>query len=189
MDRLLERWDKDASVCVNMFYDSDQGRTSVMTYAGMGAQYGLTLSLQYAGTVDGYVQTYPDGTWGKPQGNRCSASFSHVKTGVPLEETALHVWADDGGLKSAMDQIYGYSYKDSDRPLGSDAYMHRAHPTAMTLNMNLCVEGEKGGELYPYYLRWDEDYLEYYHAQDAKVYQCALNSVTSAYKLSIVRRR
>ena len=34
-----------------------------------------------------------------------------------------------------------------------------------------------------------EDYLEYYHAQDAKVYQCALNSVTSAYKLSIVRRR
>ena len=189
MDRLVDRWDQGSSVCVSMLYDASQGRASVMTHAGKGAQYGLTLSFQYAGKVDGYVQTYPNGTWGKPQDNRCSVAFSHVKTGVPLVESALHVWADDAGLKSAMDQIYGYTYKDSDRPLGADAYMHRAHPTAMALNMNLCVEGEKGGELYPYYVLWDADYLEYYHSQDAKIYKCALNSVTNAYRLSVVRSK
>lgn len=187
LERLVERYDAGETACVDMLYNPDKGRTSVMTYAGMGAQYGLTLDFRYSGTVNGYVQTHPNGTWGKSQDNYCSAVVSHTKSGVPLVVTGHFVWADDGGVKSAMDEIYGYSYKDSDRPLGADAYMHHAHPTDMLLEMNLSVEGDEGSELYPYYIRWEEDFMKYYHEQEDMTYKCTLNPVTKAYNISVVR--
>lgn len=189
LDRLMERWDGQAQVCVSMLYAPDEGRLSVMTFTGIGAQYGLTLTFDYSGTVNGYVQTYPKGTWGSAQDNWCSADVSHLKTGVPLRQTGQFVWADDGGLKSAMDEIYGHSYKDSDRPLGADSYMHHAHPTDMRLTLDMLVEGDKGEELYPFYMTWENDYLEYYHQQEAKTYNCSLYPTASAYKLSVVRRK
>lgn len=189
LDRLAGRWDDQEQVCVSMLYVPDEGRLSVMTFAGIGAQYGLTLTFGYSGAVNGYVQTYPKGTWGAAQENRCSADVSHSKTGVPLLQTGQFVWADDGGLKSAMDEIYGHSYKDSDRPLGADAYMHHAHPTDMRLTVDLLVEGDEGDELYPFYMTWDADYLEYYHEQEGKTYKCSLNPAASAYKLSVVRHK
>lgn len=189
LDRLEYRWDSGATVSINMKYEADEGKSSAMTYAGQGAQYGLTLAFEYTGTVNGYVQTYPNGTWRDPKDNKCSAAVSYTKSGVALVDAGQSVLADDGCLKAAMDQIYGHSYTDSDRPLGANSYMHRAHPTEMDLGMNLCVEGDKGSELYPYYLAWDTDYLEYYHTQESKTYKCKLNCVINAYKLSIVRHR
>lgn len=189
LDRLVKRLDDGETVCVSMLYAPNYGKMSVMTFAGMGAQYGLTLGFRYVGCVNGYVRTYPKGTWYAAQDNWCSADFSHEKAGVPLKETGYFVWADDGNLKTAMDQIYGHSYKDSDRPLGADSYMHRAHPTDMDLEMSLRVEGEKGYELYPFYTVWEDDYLEYYHAQDAVTYKCALNPVKDTYTIAVVRCR
>ncbi len=189
LDRLTGRWDDQGRVCVSMLYAPDEGRLSVMTFAGIGAQYGLTLAFDYTGTVNGYVQTYPKGTWGSAQDNWCSADVLHSKTGVPLRQTGQFVWADDGGLKSAMDEIYGHSYKDSDRPLGADSYMHHAHPTDMQLTVDVLVEGDKGKELYPFYMLWETDYLEYYHQQEAKTYKCSLSPNATGYKLSVVRRK
>lgn len=188
LDRLVERWDADKPVSVSMIYVSYEGRVAAYTDAA-GAQYGLTLKFGYSGVVNGYVKTYPDGTWRDPKEHKCSAGISHTKGGVPLNELGIFEWADDGGLKSGMDNVYGYSYKDSDKPLGADSYMHRAHPTDMSLKLNLCVEGEKGNELYPYYVQWAADYLEYYHAQEAKTYNCKLNSAANPYMLSIVRHK
>lgn len=189
MDRMVDRFDDDASVCISMVYSEENGRTSVTTQEGKGTQYGLDVTFEYTGTVNGYVQTHPKGTWYSAQDNWCSVDFSHTETNVPLRVAGSSVWADGGEMKSAMDRIYGYSYKDSDRPLGADSYMHHAHPVDMDLQIGLCVEGTKGNELYPFYMLWENEYLEYHHTQDAKVYKCAFNSIVNAYKLSVVRRK
>ena len=187
LTRMLERWDDNASVCVAMSYAPDVGRTFVMTYSGIGNQYGLTVTFDYAGTVNGYVQTYPRGTWYAPQDNYCSAGLSHTKTGVPLLMTGSFVWSDDGEIKTAMDEIYAQSYLDSNKPLGSDAYLHKAHPTSIDMTMSLIVEGDKGYELYPYYITWEKGCVRYYHAQDDKDYVCEMNAEATGFKFSVVR--
>jgi hypothetical protein len=189
IDRLLQRVDSQAPVCVSLLYAHTDGKVSASTYAGRGAQYGLTLGFEYSGTVNGFVNTHPQGTWYGDVDNYCTYEFSSVSTGVPLLETGQFVWADDGALKSAMDGIYGFSYRDSTKPLGTSPFMHHAHPTDMDLNVGVRTEGENGKELYPFYILWDDDVLQYYHEQDVLTYNCSLNSVTTAYNVSIVRHR
>ena len=189
LDRLLGRVDANAPVCISMLYSHTDGKASVMTHAGRGAQYGLTLGIEYSGTVNGYVNTHPQGTWYGDKNNYCSYDFSSVASGVPLIETGQFVWADDGILKSAMDGVYGFGFTDSTKPLGTSPFLHYAHPTDMELNMGVMVEGEKGKELYPFYINWENEYLEYYHVQDDVSYECALTPFTKAYSLSIIRHR
>lgn len=187
LDMLNERYFSSKPVHVSMIYVPDDGKVAAMTYVGNGAQYGLTLSFLYYGIVNGYVRTYPKGTWLASQDNYCSVDFTHKASGVPLRATASFIWADAGELKAAMDGIYACSYKDSPRPLGSDSYMHRAHPTDMDLEMNILVEGDKGKELYPFYVDWDSDYLEYWHEQDATKYKCNLSSECQCFSFVMVR--
>ena len=187
LDRMYERYLSSGAVRVMMIYAPDEGKTAVMTYVGQGAQYGLSLSFLYSGVVNGYVQTYPKGTWFAAQDNYCSTEFSHQASTVPLRATSSFIWADAGQLKAAMDGIYAHSYKDSPRPLGSDSYMHRAHPTDMDLEMNILVEGDEGKELYPFYVDWDSDYLEYWHEQDATKYKCNLSSECQCFSFVMVR--
>ena len=186
LKRLHERSRNNATACVEMMYAIDYGRLSVMSYVGLGDQYGLNLTMKYEGQVNGYVKTYPKGTWYSSQDNYCHVGFSYSKTGVPLKSSADFVWADDGQLKQAVDGIYDFSYKDSDRPLGADAYLHRAHPTDVEMDIGFRVEGEKKTELYPFYVRWDNDVIEYFHSQDNKVYNCKINADYSAYNVTFV---
>lgn len=187
LDKLGERYFSAKPVHVSMIYAPDYGKTATMTYVGCGAQYGLTLSFLYSGIVNGYVRTYPKGTWFAAQDNYCSVDFTHQASGIPLRATSSFIWADAGELKAAMDGIYARSYKDSPRPLGSDSYMHKAHPTDMDLEMNILVEGDKGKELYPFYVDWDSDYLEYWHEQDATKYKCNLSSECQCFSFVMVR--
>ena len=189
LDRMFARYKEDGPSCVEFLYAPNYGNLSVMTYAGMGSQYGLSLSLQYSGTMNGHVQTYPSGTWFGAQDNYCSVDFSHHKGGVPLTAGGQFVWADDGQLKAAMDDIYAFSYLDSPRPLGADAYLHRAHPTEVALDVRMLVEDDAGKELYPYYVKWENDYLEYYHAQDDATYKCALDASVPGYSMAVVTPR
>ena len=187
LDRMMGRYLDAGSVQVYNLYDELSGRVSVMTFSGMGHQYGLTLGFKYSGKMNGYVKTYPSGTWFGSQDNYCAVEFSHQKSGVPLKMSGQFVWADDGELKVAMDKIYSFSYKDSPNAFGSDSYMHKAHPTSVDLSIKMKVEGDNARELYPYYLRWEEDYLLYYHEQEAVNYKCILNSIDRSYSISVVR--
>lgn len=187
LDRLSERYFSSKPVHISMIYAPDDGKVAAMTYVGNGAQYGLTLSFLYSGMVNGYVRTYPKGTWLASQDNYCSVDFTHKASGVLLRATSSFIWADAGQLKAAMDGIYDHSYKDSPRPLGSDSYMHRAHPTDMDLEMNILVEGDEGKELYPFHVDWDSDYLEYWHEQDATKYKCTLSSECQCFSFVMVR--
>ena len=115
--------------------------------------------------------------------------FAHEKSGVPLTVSGQYVWADDGQLKAAMNEIYEFSYKDSPKPLGADSYMHKAHPTEVEMGISLLVEGDKGKELYPYYTRWKYDFLEFYHIQEEATYECTVNADASGYFLTVVSHR
>ena len=189
LDRLYARYHQDGDACVEFMYAPNYGKLTVATYAGEGYQYGLTLSLAYEGTMDGYVQTYPKGTWFAAQDNYCSVDFAHEKSGVPLTVSGQYVWADDGQLKAAMSGIYEFSYKDSPKPLGADSYLHKAHPTEVHMNINLLVEGDNGVELYPYYTRWKYDSLEFYHIQEETTYECSVNAETPGYFLTVVTHK
>lgn len=189
LDRMYERFSSSQPVHISMIYAPAYGRVSAMTYVGNGAQYGLTLSFLYSGVVNGYVQTHPKGTWYAAQDNYCEVDFSHSFSGVPLRPEADFTWADAGELRNAMDQVYAQSYKDSSRPLGADSYMHRAHPTDIDLALNVLVEGDKGSELYPFYVDWDSDYLEYWHEQDAKDYKAVLNSDYKGFEAVVVTHK
>lgn len=189
MDRLLARFRDEGAACVEFLYAPNYGKLSVMTYVGVGSQYDLMLSLEYEGTMNGYVQTYPKGTWYAAQDNFCHVGFFHEKSGVPLRPGGQFVWADDGQLKSAMDGIYEFSYKDSPRPLGADAYMHNAHPVDVVMDVRMLVEGDKGQELYPYYVRWENDFLEYFHVQEDKTYKCEVDADSSGYLLRVVTHK
>ena len=186
LDRMYSRYMESGPSCVEFLYAPDYGNLSVMTYTGHGSQYGLTLSFEYSGTMNGFVQTYPSGTWFGAENNKCHVDFSHSKSGVPLKEGGQFIWADDGQLKQAMDAIYEFSYKDSQRPLGADSFMHRAHPTDVALDIGIMVEGDAGRELYPFYVNWEEDYLEYYHQQDEVTYKCALDASVQGYSMAVV---
>ena len=187
LDRMYSRYQESGLSCVELMYAPGYDRLSVMTYAGMGSQYGLTLTFAYEGIVTGYVKTYPNGTWSDPVDNYCYADFAHQMTGVPLRLGGQFVWADDGQLKTAMDAVYQNSYMDSDRPLGANAYLHRAHPHEVDIDVKLLVEGEKGTELYPYYVRWEKEELEYYHLQDDATYNCVVDGSSSGYSMAVVR--
>ena len=186
LDRLYARYHQDGDACVEFMYAPNYGKLTVATYAGEGDQYDLTLSLAYEGTMDGYVKTYPKGTWYSAQDNYCSVDFAHEKSGVPLTVSGQYVWADDGQLKAAMSGIYDFSYKDSPKPLGADSYLHKAHPTEVHMNINLLVEGDNGVELYPYYTRWKYDFLEFYHIQEETTYECSVNAEAPGYFLTVV---
>lgn len=187
LDRLLGRIDSNSPVCMSMLYSHTDGMASIMTHAGRGAQYGLTLELEYSGIVNGHVNTHPQGTWYGDKDNYCSYEFLSVASGVPLIETGHFVWADDGALKHAMDKIYDFSYVDSTKPLGTSPFLHHAHPTDMDLDIGASVEGEKGKELYPFYILWEGDFLQYYHLQDDMTYNCSFKYSAKAYNVSIVR--
>lgn len=189
LDRLCARYHQDGDACVEFMFAPHYGKLTVATYAGEGDQYGLTLSLDYEGTMDGYVKTYPKGTWYAAQDNYCSVDFAHEKSGVQLTVSGQYVWADDGQLKAAMNEIYEFSYKDSPKPLGADSYMHKAHPTEVEMDISLLVEGDKGKELYPYYTRWKYDFLEFYHIQEEATYECTVNADASGYFLTVVSHR
>ena len=189
LDRMCQRYEEDGLTCVELLYAPGYDRLSVLTYTGMGNQYGLTLTFAYEGTVTGYVKTYPNGTWSAAQENYCYVDFAHEVSGVPLRLGGQFVWADEGQLKAAMDGVYANSYKDSDRPLGANAYMHRAHPVEMDIDVKLLVEGEKGAELYPYYVKWEEYQIGYYHQQDDVTYKCAVNAASSGYSMTIVKHK
>lgn len=189
LDRLCSRYRIQGEAWVEFMYAPHNKKLTVSTYSGLGSQYGLALSLRYSGTMHGYVKTYPKGTWSDAQDNYCSVDFAHEKTGVPLIVSGQYVWADDGQLNAAMNEIYAFSYKDSPKPLGADSYMHRAHPTRVELDIDMLVEGDDAGELYPYFVLWENSFLEYYHIQEEITYECAVNADSPGYLLTVVSHR
>lgn len=176
-------------VCVTMDFDPSYDAVAISTLAGKGAQYGLSVSIRYDGIVNGYVRTYPKGTWGSAKDNYCSVDIGYETVGVPLKANTPEVWADEGKIKSSVGEIYEFSYKDSPKPLGSDAYMHRAHPIDLNLDVCFCVEGTQKTELYPVSVDWNFESIPFYHVQDDKDYNCVLDADYKGFELVVIKHK
>lgn len=184
LERLEERFTADGPVEVCFEYDES---LIMYTYTGRGDKYGLNLSVRYSGTAYGYVQTHPKGTWRAEQDNYCSVDFDYTVSGKLL--TDVLDYADDGEFRAVLDEVYAHSYKDSDRPLGANAYMHHAHPTSVDCRIDILVEGDDGNELYAFDLNWKQQAFDYYHSQEAKTYSVKFNLLESPYRINVVRHK
>jgi hypothetical protein len=168
--RLRQRYAENPKVGLTLWYDNGVFR-GYSSYA-QGVAYGLKMTLRWHGTVQGYVQTDPQGIWGSPQDHYCTASFDKTLKGVPLAGFLDYVSVDGGAVKAAMDAIYAQTFEDKS---DGKKFGHSAHPVSMECNVEVFVEGENGEELYPMRVSWEYPYVTYYHAQDAMTYACQMS--------------
>lgn len=183
---MYDRFICDGTIEMSVDYDSDYEKVGLSAQSSGGWHDGLALAIDYDGVVNGYVKTYPKGTWYSSEDNYCSVELNDVVTGVQLPSDGSVVWADEGKLKEAIGWIYEFSYLDSPRPLGSNSYLHRAHPTDFELSVSYRVEGNNGKNLYPVNFDWNFAAINYYHEQDDKNYKCALSVDNEAFSVVVV---
>lgn len=188
LDGLWGRYSTSQPVYATFGYNSSTEKITLLTNA-KNSVYDFTMSVLFQGQVNGYVQTYPRGTWYEPQDNYCTVDFEHVTTGLPLKVNSTFVWADEGKVKDAIDGIYEFSYRDSPKGAGGDPYMHRAHPMDFDLNVSCAVEGDNKNELYPLEVDWKFDNISYYHQQDDANYKCLLDAVSEGFTMVVVTPR
>ena len=189
LNSMYDRFSRDGAMGLLMNYNSDYEKVALSAQTNGSLREDMTISIGYSGVVNGYVQTYPNGTWYASQDNYCSVDVDATLSGVSLPSGGSQEFADDGILKKAVSEIYEFSYKDSPRPLGSNSYLHRAHPTDFDLSVSCLVEGDYGNELYPIYVDWKFDGFDYYHEQDGMNYKCALSVDNELFNIVVVRNK
>lgn len=187
--RMQQRQKEEGPVKIYLEYDGDT--LLIYTYRTPGGDSPLTLTCRFSGTVQGYVQTHPNGTMGKEQDNYCEVTFDRTVSGVLLDKPVTPVYPDGGVLKDAMDGIYAHTYTDSNNWIGLDSnrFQHHAHPIAMDCCFEAYVEGEDGKELYPVEVIWVYDVLEYHHEQDGVTYECPIRTENMSFRIGFVTKR
>jgi hypothetical protein len=183
IQRMRQRHASCPTLGLQMWHDGQDFLGYVSNSQGIA--YGVTMTVRFYGEVQGYVQTDPKGIWGSVQDNYCSASFDKTLKGVPLADVLAEVSMDGGAVKQAMDAIYAQAFEDK---RDGKKFMHSAHPVSMDCKMEICVEGEKGLELYPMRVSWEYPYVRYYHAQDAMTYTCRMTVSTPRFNMVTVEK-
>lgn len=189
LDGLINRYDSGLPVKLAFGYNATGKKITLLTNSINVANYDMSVAVLYQGLVNGYVKTYPKGTWYEAKENKCTVEIDHVAEGIPLKVNSSYVWADDGIIYKSMAGIYDFSYLDSPKPLGADAYYHRAHPVDLNLSVSFAAEGAVCDELFPVNSSWNVSSVDYYHQQDDTNYKCSLNVDIEQFKLVVVRRR
>lgn len=166
-------------------YDSSAGQ--LYAKCTKGNLYGIKIDTYITGTVNGYVETFPNGTWGSGKDNNCTAKISGGVTGVTVGSSNVSI--DGGAIKAGMDAIYAQTFYDSKNWIGSsNSYQHSAHPTSMTVTLKIRVNSSSGTSLYPITLTWSDTKLSYYHAQDGTTYSPTISKTMPLFNFVKVRR-
>ncbi len=148
---------------------------------------GISVDVSLSGTVEGAVTTYPNGTWGASKDNYCSKTFSGEKKGIALSGTRVRL--DNGALKTAIDGVYATTFFDSKNWIGSsNSYQHSAHPTRITLKMQIKASGTAQG-MYPVTVTFVNGNVSYYHAQDNTTYTVAFSPVSEQFLFVHVQKK
>lgn len=178
----LERLHNGTSGKIYVNYDSTE--KSFTAYVSTTALNGLTITAEYVIKAQGYVQTTPNGTWGKKVDNYChtvvtKAIENHVLTTTP-------VIIDSGGLQEAMNTIYASTYIDSYNKVGSsNSYQHSAHPTSIDVEIELSLSGNFQGSVIPVVFTKPSQ-TTFYHAQEDVTYNVPITSSLPLHKIAIV---
>ena len=148
-------------------YDSSAGQ--LYASCTSGNKYNIKLDVSITGTVQGYVETFPSGTWFGGKDNNCSATISKTLTGITVGSSKTSI--DGGAIKAGMDAIYAQTFFDSHNSIGSaNSYQHAAHPTSLSVTIKIKVNSASTADLYPITLTWNDTSLSYYHSQDGTTY-------------------
>lgn len=116
------------------------GSQNIVASVNSSADVGIPLDAEITIEAEGYVQTTPNGTWGKKVDNYCTATVARKVKGVPLSTTFSAI--DGNALKDAMDAVYAHTYFDSYNAIGSsNSYAHNAHPVSLKVTLNFSLSG------------------------------------------------
>ena len=186
LTNLFSRYDSKGAYALTITYDSSAGQ--LYAKCTKGNLFGIKMDVNITGTVQGYVETHPNGTWGSGKDNYCTATISKTVTGVSVAGTNTSI--DGGAIKAGMDAIYAQTFFDSKNAIGSsNSYQHAAHPTSMDIKLQIKLNSASGTELYPITLTWSDTKLSYYHSQDAATYTPTLTKTMPAFNMIRVEER
>ena len=167
-------------------YDSSAGQ--LYASCTSGNKYNIKLDVSITGTVQGYVETFPSGTWFGGEDNYCSATISKTLTGITVGSSKTSI--DGGAIKAGMDAIYAQTFYDSHNSIGSaNSYQHAAHPTSLSVTIKIKVNSGSTVDLYPVTLTWNASNLSYYHSQDGTTYSPTLTKSMPTWEFVHLKRK
>ena len=169
LQNLMDRYNSTGPMAITLSYDSSAGQ--LYATCSKGNPYNLKFDVSITGTVNGYVETYPNGTWGSGKDNYCTATINGGVSGVTIGTGKTSI--DGGAIKAGMDAIYAQTFYDSKNWIGSsNSYQHSAHPTSVSVQLWIKVSSTvtNATELYPVSISWSNSSLPYYHSQDGTTY-------------------
>ncbi len=181
---LYDRYREGRSISLVFSVDTASGE---MFVSSPDNEESVAMCFRYEGSLTGYVQTYPKGTWGKAQDNYCSAAFSSGEYTLVPDKTPQSIGR---ALKQGMDGIYAQTFFDSYNNIGSaNNYMHAAHPTSVKCSISVRTAGD--GEFYPVTFELNGSPLEYWHAQEGVRYSVPLDlkGVPQRYVNTVISQR
>ena len=171
---------------LTLTYDSSAGQ--LYASCTKGNPYGIKLDVSITGTVKGYVETFPNGTWFGGKDNNCSATISKTLTGITVGTSKTSI--DGGAIKAGMDAIYAQTFFDSHNSIGSsNSYQHAAHPTSLSVTIKIKVNSGSTADLYPITLTWSASNLSYYHSQDGTTYSPTLTKTMPTWSFNRLKRK
>ena len=145
---------------------------------------GAQLNTEIVVKASGYVQTTPNGTWGKKVDNYCSATITKKVNDVVLGLTPVSI--DGNALVEAMGAIYSQTFTDSKNMIGSaNSYEHRAHPTSLDVTLRFSLSGAHSNSMVPITITTPKS-VSYYHSQDALTYTVSINTTKKLNQVAIV---
>lgn len=151
-----------------MEYDIDDGQVYIKAHS-LGSE-GLVLSSMCETKSDGYVQTHPNGTWGKAVDNWCSAEIVRYSNGFPVLYSGEDVSADSGAVRAVFELVYYKGFDDSYNYIGSsNSYYHRCHPISLNAEMYFKVadRNDQGAYLFTPLC---SNLVRFYHSQEGQMY-------------------
>jgi hypothetical protein len=171
----------------SMSYDKDASKLYINAYS-LGAE-GLVLDSMSEAKADGYVRTYPDGTWGKAVDNYCHEELTKICTGFPVTCSGDKIVADNNTVSHVFQQVYENTYFDSWNKIGSaNSYWHSAHPTSLSLKMSFKISDNSDNGAYLFTPLFPK-YVVYRHVQDGVDYNVPVDFEYSNYKFIEVTKK
>jgi hypothetical protein len=135
---------------------------------------GLKFNAEIVVNASGYVQTTPNGTWGKKVDNYCTSKVSKQVKDISLSASPVAV--DDGAIKEAMNAIYAQAFFDSYNSIGSaNSYQHCAHPTSLEVSLRFSLSGDSAMRMIPITVSTPVT-VHFYHTQEAVTYSVTVDT-------------
>lgn len=157
---------------ISVAYDADtQNMCASVSSADLA---GVKLNTEIVINASGYVQTTPNGTWGKKVDNYCTSKVSKQVKDITLGVNKVAV--DGGAIKEAMNAIYAQSFFDSYNSIGSsNSYQHCAHPTSLEVSLRFSLSGDSAMRMIPITVSTPA-MVHFCHTQEAVTYSVTVNT-------------